>query len=121
MLESPPKFLKGSIGRKRTAGTQRVADMAKPNQRQKAKSKEDSKVRVLAVALMLSTGRCMSSSAIMRRLYSQYGIEVDRKTIYSDIRAIDRFMPIMVVPGKYGGYQKHDVLGGAEDENYEAD
>ena len=37
---------------------------------------------------------------------------VDRKTIYDDIRAIDRVMPIESVIERCGGYRKLDVLGG---------
>jgi HD superfamily phosphohydrolase YqeK len=47
-------------------------------------------------------------------LCDEYGIEVDRKTIYSDVAAINRFIPIEVTYGPNGGYQWVDVLRGAE-------
>jgi predicted DNA-binding transcriptional regulator YafY len=63
---------------------------------------------------MLAEGRKITSAEIQRRLDLQYDIQVNRKTIYSDIYAIDRFMPIEVFAGKNGGYRKYDVLGGVE-------
>lgn len=89
--------------------------MANVNQQQKGFSTEQSKIRVLAIALMLNEGKKISARTIMRRLESQYGIVADRKTIYSDIYAINRIIPIEVVLGRYGGYRKVDVLGGCED------
>lgn len=83
--------------------------MSKINQRQKALSKEQSKIRVLAIERMLSEGRKLTSTEILRRLDLQYDIKADRKTIYSDICAIDRFMPLEITAGKNGGYQKYDL------------
>ena len=75
----------------------------------------DGKIRILAVAKMLSEGRRINSSEILRRLDLQYDIQADRKTIYSDICAIDRFMPIDLIPGRCGGYKKFDVMEALED------
>lgn len=83
--------------------------------RKKALSKEQCKIRVLAIYRMLDEGRRLTSTDILRRLASQYGIHADRKTIYSDISAIDRFMPIDSIPSRFGGYKKYDVLGACED------
>lgn len=80
--------------------------MYKPNQRQRAASKEQSKIRVLAVYRMLAEGRKITASEIQRRLDLQHDIQVDRKTVYSDIYAIDRFMPIEVTSGRHGGFIK---------------
>ena len=77
--------------------------------------REDGKVRVIAIYRMLLRGNLMSSWQILDELQAHYGITADRKTIFSDIRAIDRIMPIKVVPGKRGGYCLWDVLGEAED------
>lgn len=82
--------------------------MANQNQHKKALSKENSKVRVLAIYKMLLEGRRITSSEIMRRLDAQYDIQSDRKTIFNDIYAIDRIMPIDVACGRYGGYKKFD-------------
>ena len=76
------------------------------------KSREESKVRVLAISLMLQTGELLSSTDIMRKLYNQYGIKVDRKTIYNDICSINRVIPIDVVYGKKGGYRKCGGING---------
>lgn len=76
-----------------------------------ARNNADVKIRILAVAKMLNEGRRMTSTDILRRLDLQYDIQVDRKTIYDDICAIDKFVPINVKGGRNGGYQKYDVLG----------
>ena len=86
--------------------------MENDTRRKRALSHEQSKVRVLAIAKMLSEGRRLKSSEIQRRLEAQYDIVVDRKTIYSDIYAIDRIMPIDIRVGRYGGYQKWNFGGG---------
>lgn len=89
--------------------------MDRQNQRQKAKSKEDCKIRVLAIERMLSEGRRLTSTEIIRRLDLQYDIQADRRTVYSDIYAIDRFMPNEIMTGRNGGYKKYDVMGAVED------
>lgn len=71
--------------------------------------KDDTKIRVIAVYRMLSEGKLLTSTDIIRRLSNQYGITADRKTIYDDIRAVDRFIPIEVIPGSNGGYKKMEV------------
>lgn len=89
--------------------------MADINQRQMAKSKEQSKVRVLVIAKMLNEGRRITSAEILRRLDLQYDIQADRRTIYSDIRAINRIMPIESTCGRCnGGFKKYDVMGAIE-------
>ncbi len=75
------------------------------DQRQKALSKEQSKIRVLAIERMLMEGKRVTASEIQRRLDLLYDIQVDRKTIYTDIYAIDRFIPIEVSTGSNGGYK----------------
>ena len=80
-----------------------------------AGSKENTKTRVLAIERMLREGRRLTYTEILRRLDLQYDIQADRKTIYADMHAIDRFMPLDVTTGPYGGYKKYDVIGGAED------
>ena len=71
--------------------------------------KEQSKVRVIAVYRMLSEGKVLSCATIAKRLYAQYGIVCDRKTIYRDVWAVNRIMPIEVVPGANGGYRRMEV------------
>ena len=48
--------------------------MANVNQRQKGFSKEQSKIRVLAIAMMLKNGQTISTSQILRKLELQYGM-----------------------------------------------
>lgn len=80
-------------------------------------NKENTKVRVLAVYRILSNSRAViSSSEIMLELKSRYGITADRKTIFSDVAAINRFMPVRTVVGRHGGFAPWDVLGECDDE-----
>ena len=76
--------------------------------------REDGKVRVIAIYRMLLRGKLMNTAQILDELQTHYGITAERKTIYSDIRAVDRIVPIKVVPGKRGGYCLWDVLGEAD-------
>ena len=77
--------------------------------------REQTKVRVLVIYLMIKEGSTLSSQTILRRLWSQYGIKADRKTIYDDLLSIDRICPLECVLGRHGGYRKLDVLGGVDD------
>ena len=78
----------------------------------KMTKRDDSKIRLIAVYRMMESGEKLTSTQIIGRLKSQFDIEVDRKTIYSDLIAIDRFIPLRVYGGHNGGAQKYDVLGG---------
>jgi predicted DNA-binding transcriptional regulator YafY len=79
-----------------------------------AKHGDDAKIRILAVENILRRKQKTTANKIMRELELHYGIEVDRKTIYSDVAAINRFISIEVTYGPNGGYQWVDVLRGAE-------
>jgi hypothetical protein len=74
--------------------------------------RDDSKIRLIAVYRMMESGENLTSAQIVSRLKTQFDIEVDRKTIYSDLIAIDRFIPLQVKDGRNGGAQKYDVFGG---------
>lgn len=78
--------------------------------------RENEKVRVIAIYRMLLSGKQMSCAQILAELKAHYGITADRKTIYSDIAAIDRIIPIKVKMGKRGGYRLWDVLGESDKE-----
>lgn len=79
-------------------------------------SKPDTtKIRVLAVYNMILRGRRLSAGQIQRELDLRYDIQADRKTIYNDLWAIDRFIPIDVKSGTGGGFQKLDVFAGCND------
>ena len=67
---------------------------------------EYGRIRILAIAKMLNEGERISISKILSRLESQYGIYADRKTIYTDLSAIGRFMPIDKKKGVNAGYKK---------------
>ena len=71
-----------------------------------SKRREDSKARLVAVTLMILRGKKMTAGDIMRELDLRHDIQVDRKTIYSDIAAIDKLIPVEVTSGKHGGYQR---------------
>lgn len=79
--------------------------MNKPISKQRG-SREQTKIRVLLVAKFLNEGRKLSANDICRRLDIQYGIIADRKTIMSDVQAVDKIMPIEVITGSRVGYQK---------------
>ena len=76
--------------------------------------KENTKIRVITIYRELLKGRKITARQIMRILRCRYGITVDRKTIYDDIAAINRVVPVKAIMGKYGGYVLWDVLGEAE-------
>lgn len=72
--------------------------------------RENEKVRVIAVYQMLLRGEKITTAQILAELKSRFGITADRKTIYSDVAAIDRIVPIKVIPGRRGGYRRWDVV-----------
>ena len=79
-------------------------------------SKPDTnKIRLLAVYNMILRGRRITASQILRELDLYFDIQVDRKTIYNDLWAIDRFCPIDIQSGRNGGFCKLDVLAGCND------
>ena len=75
------------------------------NPQQISKSRQDAKIRVLAIERMLKEDRVISASKILRRLDLEYDIQADRKTIYADMAAINLVIPIDVVRGPCGGYK----------------
>lgn len=66
---------------------------------------ETDKFRLLAVERIIQRGRRVSAAQIARELDVKYNIKVDRKTIYSDLAAIDRFIPLDATSGRFGGYK----------------
>lgn len=78
------------------------------SQRQKGASKEQSKIRVLAIERMLSYDHRITAKEIKSRLDLQYDMQVSLKTIYDDICAINRIIPIDIKTGYGGGYKKCD-------------
>lgn len=78
--------------------------------------RDDSKLRILLIERMLRYDRVISSGEIIRRL-EERGIFANRKTIYDDIRAINRVIPIETTSGKNGGFRRIDVLARCKDGN----
>ena len=70
---------------------------------------ENSKIRLLAVSMFLSTGELLTASKIQEKLLLRFDITADRKTIYDDIYAISRLVPVESLPGKNGGFRIVDV------------
>lgn len=62
-------------------------------------------MRILAIERMLRTDRYIRAPEIIRRLNLQHNIHCNRKTVYNDMYAIDRFMPLEMKPGKNGGFR----------------
>ena len=82
--------------------------------------KSQAKIRLLAVAKMLKEGRRITSAEIVMRLDKEYDITADRKTVYSDIRAVAKFMHIDAVIGKNGGYKVCNDMEECKDGNQES-
>lgn len=68
-------------------------------------NREYAKTRVISIMWMLSKDRYIQAPEIIRLLEMKFGYRVDRKTIYDDMRAISRVVPIESKPGKCGGYR----------------
>lgn len=67
--------------------------------------RECSKLRLLVVYDILRRGEWVNSAAILRELAMKWDIEADRKTIYADMDAIDRIVPVERRGGKTGGFR----------------
>ena len=72
------------------------------------------KIRLLLVYRMIMRGRKVTCRQIMDELELKHDIVVERKTIFDDIRCIDKIVPVMAIPGRNGGYQLWDVWGGED-------
>ena len=72
----------------------------------------DARMRILAIERMLCTDRYIKAPEIVRRLDLIYNIQTDRRVVYKDLYAIDRFMPLEMKAGKNGGFRilKDDEL-----------
>ena len=72
----------------------------------------DARIRILAIERMLRTDRYIRAPEIIRRLDLQHNIQCNRKTVYNDLYAIDRFIPLEIKPGNKGGFRilKKDEL-----------
>lgn len=78
------------------------------NQRQKGASKEQAKIRVLLIEKMLRYDRRITTKEIQDRLDSKYDMQVSRRTLFQDLAAIDKVVPLDVTRGYGGGCKKCD-------------
>lgn len=65
----------------------------------------DYKIRLLAIERMLRKDQFINTTQIRASLDLNYDIQVERKTLYSDLMAIDKFIPLEVKSGNNGGYK----------------
>ena len=82
-----------------------------------AKSREMGKARIALFTILLGTGRKFTSKQLQEIARNRLGVYVDRKTIFGDMAAISRIVPIESMAGRYGGYQRLDVRGRCRDVN----
>lgn len=57
------------------------------------------KERILAVERILLRRKSVSTQELRSALLNEYGIDVDRKSIYDDMAALTRFLPIELERG----------------------
>lgn len=60
-------------------------------------NKDTNKVRLIVEFLMLQNNDMVATREMVDRLNRRWDIDVDRKTIYADIAAIDRVVPVYQV------------------------
>lgn len=77
-----------------------------------ALGRQHSKVRLLAVERMIDEGRKITIKEIQTRLFIEYGINASRPAIYSDLLAIEKFIPLESKTGPSGGYWKRGGCDG---------
>ena len=74
-----------------------------------ALGRQHSKVRLLAVERKIDEGRKITIKEIQTRLFIEYGINASRPAIYSDLLAIEKFIPLESKTGPNGGYRKYEM------------
>lgn len=71
---------------------------------------DSTKIRILAIERMFQRGKPLNVPQILRKLELEYDITADRKTIYSDICDLTRFLPIdKLGGGRYTRFQLIDM------------
>lgn len=73
--------------------------------------REYTKIRLLAIERMVDEGENIRMDEIQDRLEAEYGINASRPAIYSDLLAIEKFIPLESKTGPNGGYKKMEVKG----------
>lgn len=75
------------------------------------------KSRLVLYTLLMTTGRKYTAKQLQEIAQNRLGVYVERKTIFGDMAAISRIIPIESMAGRYGGYQMVDVIGRCRDGN----
>lgn len=83
--------------------------MFSEHRKQSDLGRKQAKVRVLAVERMIDEGKNITIDEIQHRLETEHGIRACRPTIYSDLLAIEKFIPLESCTGPKGGYRKVEV------------
>lgn len=89
-----------------------VAAMLSEHRKKADLGRQHSKVRVLAVERMIDEGKNITIEEIQNRLETEYGICASRPCIYSDLLAIEKFIPLESKTGPNGGYWKRGGCDG---------
>ena len=85
--------------------------------KQMAETRAMYKPRLVLFTLLMTTGRKYTAKQLQEIAQNRLGVYVDRKTIFGDMEAISRIIPIESMTGRYGGYQMVDVKGRCCDGN----
>lgn len=69
------------------------------------------KSRLVLFTILMTTGRKYTAKQLQEIARNRLGVYVERRTIFGDMAAISRIIPIESMTGRYGGYQMVDVKG----------
>ena len=69
----------------------------------------DVRMRILAIERMLREDRYINALEVVERLDRIYDIQCNRETVYKDMYAIDRFIPLEMKPGRNGGFRRMKI------------
>lgn len=85
--------------------------------KQMAETRAMYKARLVLFTILMTTGRKYTAKQLQEIAQNRLGVCVERKTIFGDMAAIGRIIPIESTTGRYGGYQVVDVIGRCRDGN----
>jgi hypothetical protein len=69
----------------------------------------DVRMRILVIERMLREDRYINALVVVERLDRIYDIQCNRETVYKDMYAIDRFIPLEMKSGKNGGFRRMKI------------
>lgn len=78
--------------------------------RQRAMSRENSKFRILIIERLLLAYKEISTAEIIDILEKRYALSVDRKTIYTDMYVLNRFIPLECNYGHTSKWRKVNIM-----------